>query len=120
MSYWASPVEANLCKGKDVALVGAGNSAGQAAVFLATLVRHLYLVVRGQGLEASMSKYLIDRIAALSSVTLHTDTEVCELLGSKQTSLERAVLRRRSTGELRRIDLCHLYLCIEADPNARW
>jgi len=120
VSYWASPVEANLCKGKDVALVGAGNSAGQAAVFLAPLVKHLHLVIRGQGLEASMSKYLIDRIAALPNVTLHIDTEVSELQGSKQTGLERAVLRKRSTGAQQTIDLCHLFLFIGADPNTRW
>ena len=68
MSYWASPVEAKLCEGEEVALVGGGNSAGQAVVFLAPKVKHLHLVVRGDGLEATMSRYLIDRIEALPNV----------------------------------------------------
>jgi len=120
VSYWASPVEAFICRGRDVALVGAGNSAGQAAVYLAPLVRHLHLVVRGPGLEASMSKYLIDRISALGNVTLHTHTEVSELHGEKQTGLEGALLRNRLTGESHRIELYHLFLFIGADPNTRW
>jgi thioredoxin reductase (NADPH) len=59
VSYWASPVEARLCAGEEVALVGGGNSAGQAVVFLAPKVRKLHLIIRGDGLEASMSRYLI-------------------------------------------------------------
>ena len=70
VSYWASPVEAKLCEGEEVALVGGGNSAGQAVVYLAPRVKRLHLVVRGQSLEASMSRYLIDRIAALPNVEL--------------------------------------------------
>ena len=68
VSYWASPVEAKLCEGEEVALVGGGNSAGQAVVFLAPKVKRLHLVVRGEGLEATMSRYLIDRIQALPNV----------------------------------------------------
>lgn len=60
ISYWASPVEAKLCEGEEVALVGGGNSAGQAVVYLAPRVKQLHLVVRGRGLESSMSRYLID------------------------------------------------------------
>lgn len=120
VSYWASPVEAFICRGRDVALVGAGNSAGQAAVYLAPLVRHLHLVVRGPGLEASMSKYLIDRISALGNVTLHTHTEVSELHGEKKAGLEGALLRNRLTGESHRVELYHLFLFIGADPNTRW
>ena len=81
ISYWASPVEAKLCEGEEVALVGGGNSAGQAVVFLAPKVKHLHLVVRGEGLEASMSQYLIERIKALPNVTLHTQTEIVGLEG---------------------------------------
>src|SRR4029077_14293257 len=62
VSYWASAVEAKLCEGEEVALVGGGNSAGQAVVFLAPKVKQLHLVVRAKGLESSMSRYLIDRI----------------------------------------------------------
>ena len=69
VSYWASPVEAKLCEGEVIALIGGGNSAGQATVFLAPRVKHLHMVVRGVGLEATMSRYLIDRIGALPNVT---------------------------------------------------
>ncbi|NEL81473.1 MAG: thioredoxin reductase, partial [Xanthomonas perforans] len=62
VSYWASPVEARLCEGGVVALVGGGNSAGQAVAFLAPRVKELHLIIRGEGLESSMSQYLIDRI----------------------------------------------------------
>jgi thioredoxin reductase (NADPH) len=70
VSNWASPVEAKLCEGEDVALIGAGNSAGQAVVFLAPKVRRLHLIVRGAGIEASMSRYLIDRILTPPNVEL--------------------------------------------------
>src|SRR5467141_3390508 len=70
VSYWASPIEGKLCEGQEVALVGGGNSAGQAVVYLAPKVKRLHLIVRGAGLEASMSRYLIDRIAAMPNVEL--------------------------------------------------
>ena len=79
VSYWASPIEAKLCEGEEVALIGGGNSAGQAVVFLAPKVKRLHLIVRGKGLEATMSRYLIDRIKALPNVELHTGTEVVAL-----------------------------------------
>ena len=120
ISYWASPVEAKLCEGEDVALVGGGNSAGQAVVFLAPKVKHLHLVVRGAGLEASMSQYLIDRIAALPNVTLHTGTEIAGLEGDKASGLTGAVFRDRATGATHTCALHHLFLFIGADPNAGW
>ena len=83
VSYWASPVEAKLCEGEEVALVGGGNSAGQAVVFLAPKVKRLHLVVRGKGLEATMSRYLIDRIQALPNVELHVGAEVVALDGDR-------------------------------------
>src|SRR5581483_8815638 len=76
VSYWASAVEARLCEGEEVALVGGGNSAGQATVFLAPKVKRLHLIVRGEGLSATMSRYLIDRIEALPNVVLHPETEI--------------------------------------------
>jgi len=120
ISYWASPVEAKLCEGEEVALVGGGNSAGQAVVYLAPKVKRLHLVVRGQGLEASMSRYLIDRIAALPNVELHTGTEVIGLEGDETTGLTAAVFRERTTGEVHTCPLRHLFLFIGADPNASW
>ncbi len=120
ISYWASPVEAKLCEGEEVALVGGGNSAGQAVAFLAPKVKRLHLVVRGPGLEASMSRYLIDRIAALPNVELHTGTEVTGLEGDEVTGLTAAVFRERATGVSRTCPLRHLFLFIGAEPNASW
>ena len=74
--YWASPVEAKLCAGEEVALVGAGNSAGQAAVFLSGHARKVYMIIRGGGLGASMSRYLIERIEATANIELMFNTEI--------------------------------------------
>ncbi|MGE5260252.1 MAG: FAD-dependent oxidoreductase [Actinomycetota bacterium] len=120
VSYWASPVEAKLCEGEEVALVGGGNSAGQAVVFLAPKVKKLHLVVRGEGLEASMSCYLIDRIAALPNVELHTKTEIVGLEGNEKDGLTGAVFRCKTTGETHTCHMRHLFLFIGADPNAHW
>ena len=120
VSYWASPVEARLCAGETVALVGAGNSAGQAVAYLAPRVEHLHLVVRGDGLEASMSRYLIERIAALPNVTLHTRTEVEALEGDAVKGLRAARFRHRDTAETVTAPLRHLFLFIGADPNTDW
>jgi thioredoxin reductase (NADPH) len=120
ISYWASPVEAKLCEGEEVALVGGGNSAGQAVVFLAPKVKRLHLVVRGPGIETSMSRYLIDRIAALPNVELHTGTEVVALEGDEVVGLTGAVFRERRAGATHTCSLRHLFLFIGADPNALW
>jgi len=120
VSYWASPVEAKLCEGEEVALVGAGNSAGQAAVYLAPKVKHLHLVCRGKGLETSMSRYLIDRIDALPNVTLHAHTEIVALQGNGHGGLAGATFRCRTTGTLHTCSPRHLFLFIGAEPNADW
>jgi thioredoxin reductase (NADPH) len=120
VSYWASPIEAKLCEGQEVALVGGGNSAGQAVVFLEPKVKHLHLVVRGPGLEASMSRYLIDRIAALPNVTLHTGTEIVGLVGRDSGGLSAAVFKDRATGETHSCPVAQVFLFIGADPNATW
>lgn len=120
VSYWASPVEARLCAGEEVALVGGGNSAGQAVVFLAPKVKTLHLVIRGDGLEASMSRYLIERIAALPNVIIHTHTEVTALKGDATSGLVGALFRDRRTGRTHTRGLRHLFLFVGADPNAGW
>ena len=120
ISYWASPVEAKLCEAQEVALIGGGNSAGQAVVFLAPKVKRLHLIVRGPGLEASMSRYLIERIAALSNVELHTGTEVTALEGDEKVGLTAVTFRKRASGESHTCPLRHLFLFIGADPNASW
>jgi thioredoxin reductase (NADPH) len=109
---------AKLCEGEEVALVGGGNSA--AVVFLAPRVKRLHLAVRAPGLEASMSRYLIDRIAALPNVDLHTNTEVVALEGDEATGLTAAVFRHRATGATHTCPLRHLFLFIGADPNTGW
>jgi thioredoxin reductase (NADPH) len=120
ISYWASPIEARLCEGEEVALIGGGNSAGQAVVFLAPKVKRLHLVVRSKGLEASMSRYLIDRIKALPNVELHVGTEVVALGGERAGGLKSVTFRDRSSGTTHSYPLRHLFLFIGADPNGEW
>ena len=120
VSYWASSIEAKLCEGEEVALIGGGNSAGQAVVFLAPKVKHLHLIVRGKGLAATMSRYLIDRIEALPNVTLHAGTEVVALEGDRAAGLTKATFRDRADGTTKGVALRHLFLFIGADPNAEW
>lgn len=120
VSYWASAVEAKLCEGEEVALVGGGNSAGQAVVFLASKVKRLHLVIRRGGLEDTMSKYLIERICALPNVELHTHSEVVALDGNSADGLTSATFNDRKTGVVKTAPLRHLFLFIGADPNAGW
>ncbi len=123
--YWASPVEARLCDGQEVALVGGGNSAGQAAVYLAGQVARVHMLVRGPSLAASMSRYLVERIAAQPNVTLHTGTEIVALEADATGQL--AAVRWRATpgggeggGAEERHALRHLFLFTGADPNSAW
>src|SRR5262249_50794620 len=106
--YWASPIERKLCAGQEVALVGAGNSAGQAAVYLASQVRKVWLLVRGSSLAASMSRYLVDRIAAQPNIELITSTEVSALEG-QPGNLEAVRWRDRQTGREMRRPMSHLF-----------
>jgi thioredoxin reductase (NADPH) len=89
-------------------------------VFLAPKVKKLHMIVRGKGLEASMSRYLIDRIAALPNVELHTEAEVIELEGDATEGLTAATVRNRADGKTVRHAMRHLFLFIGADPNAGW
>ena len=95
MHYWASPIEAKLCGGQEVALVGAGNSAGQAAVYLASQVRKVWLLVRGGSLEATMSHYLVERIEAQPNIEVVTGTEITALEG-REGNLESVRWRHRT------------------------
>ncbi len=118
--YWASPVEAKLCAGEQIALVGAGNSAGQAAVFLAPQVKRLTMVVRGEGLEASMSRYLIDRIRMLENVEVLVNSELAELHGEPIGHLRGATVRNRRTLETSHLPVRHVFMFIGAEPNTAW
>ena len=120
VSYWASPIEATLCAGEHVALVGAGNSAGQAVVFFADKVKTLHLMVRASDLGASLSQYLVDRIHALPNVKVHLRTEVIALSSDADNSLQGASFRNRDNGLVSTVPLRHLSLFLGADPNTDW
>src|SRR5436190_1090703 len=116
--YWASPLEAKLCAGQEVALVGAGNSAGQAVVYLASQVAKVWLLVRGRDLAASMSRYLVDRIAGLPNVEVLTQTSITGLEGSG--GMLEAIRWRGPSGQEVRRPVRHLFLFIGANPNTDW
>src|SRR3984893_1872811 len=117
--YWASPLEGKLCAGREVALVGAGNSAGQAVVYLASQVSKVWLLVRGRDLASSMSRYLVDRIAGLPNVEVSTQTTVIGVEG-RDAMLEAIRLRRGRSGDDVRLPIQHLFLFIGAEPNTDW
>jgi len=119
ISCWASQVEAKLCEGEEVALVGAGNSAGQATVYLASRAKKVWLLARGPSLDASMSRYLVDRIHALPNVDVLVQTEVTGLEGQGGV-LEAVRWRDRVSDSETRQKLRHLFLFIGADPNTDW
>jgi thioredoxin reductase (NADPH) len=117
--YWASPLEAKLCSQQEVALVGAGNSAGQAAVYLASQAKKVWMLVRGAGLAATMSRYLVDRIESLPNVEVVTGAQVTTLEGSNGV-LEAVRWRLTATGQEVYKPLHHLFLFIGAEPNTDW
>lgn len=116
--YWASPLEAKLCAGQEVALVGAGNSAGQAAVYLASHVKKVWMIVRGESLAATMSRYLIDRIESTPNIEVLVRSEVVALEGEGgQLS---AVRWRGPDRQETNHAVSHLFLFIGAAPNTAW
>ncbi|HEX4025840.1 MAG TPA: FAD-dependent oxidoreductase [Steroidobacteraceae bacterium] len=119
--YWASPLEARLCSGEEVALVGGGNSAGQAAVYLATQASKVWLLVRGSGLQAGMSSYLIERITAQPNIEVLPQTQVIALEGAVGGggALRAIKWRDRSGTETSKL-MRHLFLFIGAEPNTDW
>ena len=118
--YWASPIEARLCAQQEVILVGGGNSAGQAAVFLSGYARKVHMVIRGGGLGASMSRYLIERIEAAPNIELMFNAEVVGLEAGKDGSLARVRWRSRLSGEDSFLDSRNLFLFVGADPATGW
>jgi thioredoxin reductase (NADPH) len=118
--YWASPIEARLCAKQDIGLVGGGNSAGQAAVFLSGHARKVHMVIRGGGLGASMSRYLIERIEATPNIELMFNTEVVALEGTEGVSLERVRWRSRLSSEEDSAAIRNLFLFAGADPATGW
>jgi thioredoxin reductase (NADPH) len=117
--YWASPLEAKLCAAQEVVLVGAGNSAGQAVVYLASQAAKVWLLVRGADLNATMSSYLVDRITGLSNVEVLTRTQITGLEGA-DGMLQAVRWQQGASGQEVRRPIRHLFLFIGADPNTDW
>lgn len=117
--YWASPLEARLCSAQEVVLVGAGNSAGQAAVYLSAHAAKVWMIVRAASLKINMSSYLCERIAAQPNIEVMLETEVTELTG-ENGQLQSVAWRDRRSGAITRREIQHLFLLIGAEPNASW
>ncbi|MES2740941.1 MAG: FAD-dependent oxidoreductase [Pseudomonadota bacterium] len=117
--YWASPIEAKLCRREEVVLVGGGNSAGQAAVFLAGHAAKVHLVIRGAALAASMSSYLVERIAATPNIVLHTQADITAVEGDEQ-GLRRVRWKDRVSGAQQWCQVRRMFLFIGAEPNTGW
>lgn len=115
--YWASPLEGNLCADQEVVLIGAGNSAGQATVYLASRAKKVWLLARGPSLGASMSRYLVDRIGGLANVSVLLQTQVTALEGH-DGRLD--AIRWKHAGKEERHAIRHVFLFIGADPNTDW
>ncbi len=116
--YGATFVEAQLCGGEEVIVVGGGNSAGQAAVFLAQTAKRVYMLVRSAGLAASMSRYLIRRIENSPTITLRPQTEIVALEGDNH--LNSAYWCNGKTGQTEKHEISHIFVMTGADPNTRW
>ena len=116
--YGATFVEAQLCQDEDVTIIGGGNSAGQAAVFLAQTARHVHMLVRSTGLADSMSRYLIRRIEQNPSIVLRTQTEIVALEG--ETHLERVQWRDNGTGTVETTAMRHVFVMTGATPSTAW
>jgi thioredoxin reductase (NADPH) len=116
--YGATFVEAQLCSGEEVIVVGGGNSAGQAAVFLAETTKRVYMLIRSAGLAESMSRYLIRRIEQTPTIVLHPHTEIVALEGGDH--LESVRWRNNQTGQIDEHNIRHVFVMAGADPNTEW
>jgi thioredoxin reductase (NADPH) len=116
--HGATFVEAQLCGGEEVIVVGGGNSAGQAAVFLAQTAGHVHVLVRARGLAETMSRYLIRRIEESPNITLRPCTEITALEGGDH--LERVEWRDSTTGQVETRNIGHVFVMTGAEPNTRW
>jgi thioredoxin reductase (NADPH) len=117
--YWASPFEAKLCDGREVIVVGGGNSAGQAAVYLAGRAAKVTMMIRGAVLAASMSRYLMDRIAATKNIELKLRTEISALEGTRENGLQRVRWRTEVAPETAS-DVAHVFIFTGAEPATAW
>jgi thioredoxin reductase (NADPH) len=118
--YWASPIEARMCRKEEAVVVGGGNSAGQAAVFLSAFAKKIWMLVRSANLAETMSRYLIDRIAATQNIEVLYNTEVIALSGSSDSRLEQVRWKNRQGGEETERRIRNLFLFIGALPATDW
>jgi thioredoxin reductase (NADPH) len=118
--YWASALEATMCAQTEVVLVGGGNSAGQAAVFLSQHAARVYMLVRGPSLAASMSRYLIDRIEATPNIQLKPHTAITALHGDASNGLAAVSWRDHRAAVHEEKALRNLFLFVGADPETGW
>ncbi|MYM84298.1 FAD-dependent oxidoreductase [Duganella sp. FT50W] len=118
--YWASPLEAGLCHSQEVILVGGGNSAGQAAVYLSGHAAKVHILIRKDSLASTMSSYLIERIAATPNIELHVESEIVALEGCDEEGLQQVRVRDNRSGVEKDYDICRVFLFIGADPNTGW
>jgi thioredoxin reductase (NADPH) len=116
--YGATCIESQWCEGEEIAVIGGGNSAGQAAVFLSQTARHVHLLVRAAELSGTMSRYLVQRLTENPNIELHFNTEIVALEG--ESSLERIAWRDRNTCEISARDIPHLFLMTGAAPRTEW
>jgi thioredoxin reductase (NADPH) len=116
--YGATFMEAQLCRGEEVVVVGGGNSAGQAAVFLAQTTKRVHMLVRAKGLAETMSRYLIRRIEQNPAIVLRTNTEIVSLEGGNH--LERVRWRDHQAGNIETHDIRHVFLMTGAVPGTKW
>jgi thioredoxin reductase (NADPH) len=116
--YWASAIEARICAGQEVIVVGGGNSAGQAAVYLSAHAARVHVLVRGGGLKETMSSYLVERIAATPNIEVRGHTQIVELQGEAATGLA-GVRWRSAEGEAQHA-IRHVFLFIGAAPATEW
>jgi thioredoxin reductase (NADPH) len=118
--YWASPIEARRCAGQEVVLIGGGNSAGQAAVYLSRHAAKVHVVVRGAGISETMSRYLVDRIEAQPNIELHPHTEVTGLEGTPERGLETVRWRSHATKSENQNLVRNLFIFVGAEPATEW
>ncbi|WP_299963300.1 cyclic nucleotide-binding domain-containing thioredoxin-disulfide reductase [uncultured Roseobacter sp.] len=116
--YAATEVEARYCRDAEVAVIGGGNSAGQAAMYLARTTRHVHVLVRGPSLASSMSDYLLQRLQTHPRITIHTRTEIAELHGEE--ALERVTICDKMSGQNWDLPTAALFVMVGAAPNTEW
>ena len=116
--YGAATAEAHSCKGKNVVIVGGGNSAGQAAMYLSGFAENVFIIIRRSSLDQTMSRYLIDQISKTNNISLITNSVITEAVGKNK--LECIMLKNNETGEQKTIDAAALFIFIGAKPVTDW